>query len=172
MPDWDAPDEPMVATRGRPRVSVFILPNCESAGMLETLYLSAVQDVPAMPCVEQYLQCLEVTAKLPPNNPEKARAHAFLASRPRPELRVGEAGRSRALALGFAGIRSTKKLSAGAMSEGWLWVRRNPRISYPQSLALCPARCCRESLLQSAGCGAGSCGCWDSFALIGFLLPT
>ena len=58
----DAPDEPMVATRGRPRVSVFILPNCESAGMLETLCLSAVQDDPAMPCVEQYLQCLEETA--------------------------------------------------------------------------------------------------------------
>ena len=87
----DAPDEPMVATWGRPRVSVFILPNCESAGMLETLCLSAVQDDPATPCVEQYLQCLEETANMPSRNPDKARAHAFLASRARPELRVGEA---------------------------------------------------------------------------------
>ena len=87
----DAPDEPMVATRGRPRVSVFILPNCESAGMLETLCLSAVQDDPAMPCVEQYLRCLEDSAGMPPKHPDKARAHAFLASRSKPELRVGEA---------------------------------------------------------------------------------
>ena len=87
----DAPDEPMVATRGRPRISVFILPNCESAGMLETLCLSAVECDPAMPCVEQFLQCLEENANLPSNNPDKARAHAFLASRTKPELRVGEA---------------------------------------------------------------------------------
>ena len=87
----DAPDEPMVATRGLPRVSVFILPNCESAGMLETLCLSAVECDPAMPCVEQYLRCLEDSAGMPPKHPDKARAHAFLASRTKPELRVGEA---------------------------------------------------------------------------------
>ena len=48
----DAPDEPMVATRGRPRVSVYVLPDCKCPGMLETLCLSAVQDDPAMQCVE------------------------------------------------------------------------------------------------------------------------
>jgi hypothetical protein len=87
----DAPDEPMVATRGKPRVSVYVLPDCKCPGMLETLCLSAVQDDPAMPCVEQYLRCLEDSAGMPPKHPDKARAHAFLASRSKPELRVGEA---------------------------------------------------------------------------------
>ena len=87
----DAPAELATTTQGRPRVSIFILPDCASPGMLETLCLSAIQDDPAMPCVEQFLQCLEETADVPSRNSDKARAHAFLASRTRPELRVGEA---------------------------------------------------------------------------------
>lgn len=87
----DAPTEPNLPTRGKPRVSVFILPDCESRGMLETLCLSAVADDAAMACVDTYLKCLEASAKLQLKSPEKTRAHAFLASRERPELRVGEA---------------------------------------------------------------------------------
>ncbi len=87
----DAPAEPITPTQSKPRVSVFILPDCESPGMLETLCLRAVQGDPAMECVKQYLRCLKETAGMPPKNRDKARAHAFLASRERPELRVGEA---------------------------------------------------------------------------------
>lgn len=87
----DAPTEPNMPTRGKPRVSVFILPDCKSRGMLETLCLSAVADDAAMACVDAYFKCLEDSAKLLPKSPDKARAHAFLASRERPELRVGEA---------------------------------------------------------------------------------
>ena len=90
----DAPDQPRMLTLGKPSVSVFVLPDCSSRGMLETLCLSAVKHDPATPCVEQYLQCLEETANLPSRNPDKARAHAFLASRARPELRVGEAAQA------------------------------------------------------------------------------
>lgn len=85
------PEQARVPTGGIPRVSVFILPDCASPGMLETLCLSAVEDDPAMPCVEQYVRCLEETACMPPKTPDKTRAHAFLASRERPDLRVGEA---------------------------------------------------------------------------------
>ena len=85
------PDQTRVLTSGKPSVSVFVLPNCSSPGMLETLNLSAVQDDPAMLCVERYFQCLEESASIPSKNPDKARAHAFLASRTKPELRVGEA---------------------------------------------------------------------------------
>ena len=87
----DVPNEPLVQTGGKPSVSVFVLPDCNSPGMLETLCLDAVACDPAMPCVDAYLECLEDTAKLPPKNPSKARAHAFLASRDRADLRVGEA---------------------------------------------------------------------------------
>ena len=88
---FDAPARPITPTVGKPSVSVFVLPDCESPGMLETLCLSAIEDDPAMSCVDEFLRCLEETAFMPPRNPHKARAHAFLASRTRPELRVGEA---------------------------------------------------------------------------------
>ena len=88
---FDAPDQVSDQTLGNPQVSVFIFPDYENAGMLETLCLSAVKDDPAIPCVEQYFQCLAESANLPTKNPDKARAHVFLASRDRPELRVGEA---------------------------------------------------------------------------------
>jgi hypothetical protein len=87
----DAPDEPIASTQGRPKISVFIFPDCTNAGMLETLCLSAVELDPAMQCVERFFQCLEESVNMPSRNPDKARAHAFLASRPKPELRVGEA---------------------------------------------------------------------------------
>ncbi|MDE2816845.1 MAG: hypothetical protein OXM03_11085 [Chloroflexota bacterium] len=86
-----APDAPMVLTQGKPRVAVYVLPDCSSPGSLESLCLTAVACDPAMQCVEQYVQCLEETARMPHCISDKARAHAFLASRPKPELRVGEA---------------------------------------------------------------------------------
>ena len=90
----DVPEKPNALTEGKPSVSVFVLPDCESPGMLETLCLSAVKHDPAMPCVDEFLRCLEVTACMSPKNPYKARAHAFLASRTKPELRVGEAAQA------------------------------------------------------------------------------
>jgi hypothetical protein len=42
------PDNPMVIVEGKPRVSVFILPDCASQGMLETLCLQAVSNDPVM----------------------------------------------------------------------------------------------------------------------------
>ena len=87
----DAPDSPLVLTEGKPRVAVFVLPDCASRGTLETLCLAAVASDAAMRCVEHYTRCLEETAGIPHNISDKARAHVFLASRARPDLRVGEA---------------------------------------------------------------------------------
>lgn len=92
--ELDVPQQAIVSTQGKPRVSIFILPDCESPGMLETLCLSAVQGDRAMPCVEEYLECLSGNAGMPARNPDKARAHAFLASRSRPELSVGDAAKA------------------------------------------------------------------------------
>ena len=87
----DVPDAPMVLTKGEPHVAVYVLPDCGSPGTLETLCLSAVACEPAMRCVKQFVQCLEETAGKSHSISDKARAHAFLASRTRPDLRVGEA---------------------------------------------------------------------------------
>ena len=60
--------------------------------MLEDLCLAAVADDPAIQCVDEYFICLDQQGI---SQKEiviaKARLHAFLASRERPGLRLGEA---------------------------------------------------------------------------------
>lgn len=85
------PDAPLVLTSGRPQIAVMIMPPGANRGMLEDLCLSALRDEPAMLCVDQYFQCLEAQMENLPPNESKARVHAFLASRERPDLRLGEA---------------------------------------------------------------------------------
>jgi hypothetical protein len=85
------PKHPLSIVGGHPEVSVFIWPDCKSNGTLETLCLDSVDDDPAMPCVAQYLECLDSQKVTRPTAIDKARVHAFLASRKRPGLRIGEA---------------------------------------------------------------------------------
>ena len=89
--------EPAEGSTDSPRVSVFIMPDNANTGALEDLCLAALADDPAMGCVEDFMRCVQATVKSPPQNPAKARMHAFLASREDPELRLGEAGQRRYL---------------------------------------------------------------------------
>jgi hypothetical protein len=84
------PKEPAVIFDGNPRVGVFILPNAESRGMLETICLDSVSNDPAMVCISEYFRCLEDVG-LVPSNIDKAKVQAFLASRQKPGLRLGQA---------------------------------------------------------------------------------
>ncbi len=86
------PSHPSEMVDGDPNISVFILPDCQNQGMLETLCWQAVarSDDSAIPCVHQYLDCLKKSSALP-KNADKARLHTFLASRKEPGLLVGEA---------------------------------------------------------------------------------
>jgi len=84
------PKRPSVATEAIPHVSVYILPDCKGAGMLETLCLQSVAKDAVLPCVDEYLDCIQTGGNLP-GNLDKARLHAFLASRPKPDLQLGEA---------------------------------------------------------------------------------
>lgn len=87
----DVPHQPLTPTTGNPLVNICILPCNEVSGMLETLCLQTVIHDPAMMCIEQYFQCLErQLGKLPGNLP-KAKIQAFLASRNKSGLRLGEA---------------------------------------------------------------------------------
>jgi hypothetical protein len=85
------PDRPVLSTEGKPRVSVFILPDCVQNGMLETLCLQSVADDPAMKCVEAFFACVKRDAGREPENMWKARTHAWLASKERSDRRLGEA---------------------------------------------------------------------------------
>jgi len=78
---------------GPPRVGVFIVPNGTDDGMLETLCLDSVSTLPEFPCVEAYFQCLR-SHQVAPKSLHKARTHAWLASRPEPDRRVGEAAQA------------------------------------------------------------------------------
>jgi hypothetical protein len=59
--------------------------------MLETLLLETVADDPVMPCLEAYFECVEQHTGSQPGNRFKARVQAFLASRSRPGLLLGQA---------------------------------------------------------------------------------
>jgi hypothetical protein len=93
-PRWErlsVPAEPILKAGEAPTVSVFLLPDPGTPGMLEDLCLRSVQEEAALPCVETYFTCLGDRQVRISANVAKARLHAFLASRPRPDLLVGQA---------------------------------------------------------------------------------
>lgn len=82
-----------VSVSGPPSTSVFILPDCASPGTLETLCLQALESDSATPCIEQYFDCLE-QANVHLGNMPKAKVQAFLSSRERSGLLLGQAAQA------------------------------------------------------------------------------
>ncbi len=86
------PSEPLRQAPGPPSVTILVLPHGSNQGALEDVCLDAVSKDPATPCVEKYFMCLRHQKLLPvPQSHSKAKAYAFLSSRERPGLRIGEA---------------------------------------------------------------------------------
>ncbi|MBI5695895.1 MAG: hypothetical protein HZC51_09195 [Nitrospirae bacterium] len=79
---------PLVFSEGMPRTGVFIAPDNKSPGMLETLCLRAIQGTPAMACVEEFYSCAS-KLETPPNNPDKTRMQAYLATLPKDVRSLG-----------------------------------------------------------------------------------
>ena len=72
-------------------VVAYIMPDNASPGDLEALCLRAVQDSPAMACVEGYIECLKTQGQTV-RYERKAKLHAFLASNTDdPTLQPGQA---------------------------------------------------------------------------------
>lgn len=84
------PGRPGERSAGPPAVAVWIMPDGENPGMLETLLWASVADEAIRACVTDFLACAG-RAGAPMGSPDKARAHAFVATRPRPEVSVGVA---------------------------------------------------------------------------------
>ena len=78
---------------GQPRVGVFILPDGHKAGALEDLCLDSVSTDVGMPCVDEFLRCVDQAGRKPANV-AKARVHAWLASQIKPDRRLGEAAKA------------------------------------------------------------------------------
>jgi len=89
------PSGPETPTTGRPYVSVLILPDSETPGMLETVCLRAVSSDPVMECVDEYFECVNQRG-FHPRLIDKAKLQAFLASRPEQEL-LGHAIRNNSI---------------------------------------------------------------------------
>ncbi len=85
------PAYPLQVVGEKPRIGVLILPPGEPEGMLEDVCLGAVQADPAMPCVEEYIECIKSNVRnWRDQHRKKASVQAFLASRPEPGLKLGE----------------------------------------------------------------------------------
>lgn len=91
-----APADLATPAAGPPAVSAFVLPDNSGNGELEDLCLAALAEDPAMPCVDDFIQCIRAKPISQPRKPAKARMHAFLASRGRAYLRFGEFAESSA----------------------------------------------------------------------------
>ena len=78
---------------GAPLVHVLIVPDGEEQGMLETLLYRSVADTPVNRCIEDFFRCVGNLPEVDIRRPAKARAHAYLATRPSPQVSVGVAAR-------------------------------------------------------------------------------
>ena len=74
-----------------PRISIFILPDNEHSGMLETLLCKSFEADEINDCIEEFFTCCSDRANVEVKRMEKARAHAYLATREDPHVSVGVA---------------------------------------------------------------------------------
>jgi hypothetical protein len=96
-------------TDGPPKVGIFIVPGDFDTGMLEDLCMGTVSDHAVIPCVDEFMACITRMVVFPPhpdpdaphvenfkapNNPNKARAKAFLAAQPHDLPSVGVAAQA------------------------------------------------------------------------------
>lgn len=82
------PKKQLQVTSGAPRVSVMIVPNGKSSGILEDVCLASITDEKVIVCVDQYFEC--VPDKHKTHVLSKAQLQVYLAAK-EPELRLGEA---------------------------------------------------------------------------------
>ena len=76
---------------GKPGVSLLILPGDNQPGMLETLLNQTFANAPINECIDTFFQCVEDLPDQRIQRPDKARSHAYLATRPDPHVSVGVA---------------------------------------------------------------------------------
>lgn len=77
----------------RPAVAVMILPGANRAGMLETLLNETLCGDQVQACIDDFFRCVEEHCGEPVRRLHKARAHAYLATKPDPHLSVGFAAK-------------------------------------------------------------------------------
>lgn len=78
---------------GGPAVGVFVMPGGGRAGMLETILRDTFANSEIERCIEAYLECVRGLPGVVLQRPDKARVHAWLATRPDPHVSAGVAAK-------------------------------------------------------------------------------
>lgn len=107
---FPVPATSLTPAEGRPRTMILINPHGRLAGSLDAVCLQAVGEDPAMTCVDEYFQCLDRQGIVLGANVSKARAHAFIASRQRPDVSLGVAVKRGYFPLGHAAFDPLRQL--------------------------------------------------------------
>ena len=68
-----------------------ILPGDDQSGMLETLLCKSFEESPVDACIDEFIACARELPDTKIQRLDKARAHAYLATRPLPHVSVGVA---------------------------------------------------------------------------------
>ena len=87
------PNQPERRAGSSPAVTVLILPGDNSPGMLETLLNETFANTPEEACINTFFDCVEALPTVSINNPDKARAYAYLTTKPNPHHSVGMAAK-------------------------------------------------------------------------------
>ena len=90
LPTPNAPLQPTIAPP-LPRVTVHLLPDPKTPGMLETLCWRALAGDQRLPCVEEYLNCVRKQTGQPIAYEDKSRVYSYIAGREQPWLLLGQA---------------------------------------------------------------------------------
>ena len=88
------PDSPAERTGTSPAVTVLILPGDNRQGMLETLLCESFADDPVEECIDDFFKCVESLPDVSIERSDKARAHAYLTTKPNPHFSVGVAAKN------------------------------------------------------------------------------
>ena len=89
--DLTLPRRPETPSDGSPSANVLILPGRGRSGMLETLLCETFAGSPENDCISSFLDCLDENGVGEIRRPHKARAWAYLTTKPDPHHSVGYA---------------------------------------------------------------------------------
>lgn len=87
----EAPENERQRGGATPEVTVMILPGDNQSGMLETLLCKSFKETPVDGCIDKFIDCARGLSDTEIQRLDKARAHAYLATRPLPHVSVGVA---------------------------------------------------------------------------------
>ena len=89
-----APSKASLFAEGNPQTGVLILPR-DGSGMLETVLSQSFAGTPVDSCIDEFFRCVKSEVGDEALRPEKARAHAYLATMPEPHVSVGVAAKKK-----------------------------------------------------------------------------